>query len=282
MKLKLEDQYFQVLLILPILLVNLTAYAAPKADLWKYWQQSNPQSSQSIDHGAWQDFLSKYLHTSSDGVNRLDYRSVKSEDKLVLKQYIGELSNKLITKYHRDEQLPYWINLYNALTVDVVLDHYPVKSIRKIKNGFFSFGPWGKKRLTIEEWELSLDDIEHRILRPIWKDPRIHYSVNCASIGCPNLRRRAFTRISADQDLTDAAMEYVNHPRGASVVNGRLTVSSIYKWFRSDFGRNDQGIIEHLRRYAKPSLVDDLKIITEIDDVQYDWALNDVTQNLNK
>lgn len=282
MKLKLEDQYFQILFVLPILLVNLTASAAPKADLWEYWRQSNPQSPQSIDHGTWQDFLSKYLHTSSDGVNRLDYRSVKSEDKLVLKQYIGELSNKLITKYHRDEQLPYWINLYNALTVDIVLDHYPVKSIRKIKNGFLSFGPWGKKRLIIEERELSLDDIEHRILRPIWKDPRIHYSVNCASIGCPNLRRGAFTRISVDKDLTNAAMEYVNHPRGASVVNGRLIVSSIYKWFRSDFGGNDREIIEHLRQYAKLSLIGDLKTITEIDDDQYDWTLNDVTPNQNK
>lgn len=264
------------LFILLSVLTSFATMAAPKAELWKYWQQSNPQSSQSIDHRVWQAFLSKYVETSADGVNRLAYGSVTLKDKSALKQYIQELSNKRITDYSRDEQLPFWINLYNALTVDVVLDHYPVTSIRKIKNGFFSLGPWGKKLLTIEGNKLSLDDIEHRILRPLWKDPRIHYAVNCASIGCPNLRQRAFTKTSADNDLSEAAIAYVNHPRGARVKDGKLMVSSIYKWFQSDFGDDDRGVIQHLRQYAAPSLTDALNAITEIDDDEYDWALNEV------
>ena len=100
----------------------------------------------------------------------------------------------------RDEQLAYWINLYNALTVKVILDHYPVKSILDIdiSPGWFSIGPWGKKLVAVEGVEISLDDIEHRILRPIWRDPRIHYALNCAAVGCPNLLREAFTGATAE------------------------------------------------------------------------------------
>ena len=83
---------------------------------------------------------------------------------------------------------------------------------------------------------MSLDDIEHRILRPIWRDPRIHYAVNCASIGCPDLFPEAITAANADAYLTRGARDYINDPRGAVVTGGRLTVSSIYKWFREDFG----------------------------------------------
>ncbi len=90
-------------------------------------------------------------------------------------------------RLRRAEQFPFWINLYNALTVKVVLDHYPVEIIRDIdiSPGLFADGPWGKKLVTVEGEALSLDDIEHRILRPIWKDPRLHYVLNCAALGVP-------------------------------------------------------------------------------------------------
>ena len=112
----------------------------------------------------------------------------------------------------RDEQCAYWINLYNALTLEVVLDHYPVDSIRDIdiSPGLFSQGPWGKKLITVEGEQVSLNDIEHRILRPIWRDPRIHYAINCASLGCPNLQPRPFTGRTLDHALDLAAMRFVD------------------------------------------------------------------------
>ena len=265
-----------LLLILFAGFLSFVSLAATKAELWEVWQQSNPQAKQSIDHQVWQSLLSRYVKTSPDGVNRFAYNAVTSRDKLVLKEYISALSNIPISDYNREEQLPYWINLYNAVTVDVVLDEYPVSSIRKIKNGIFSFGPWGQKRLVIEGRKVSLDDIEHRILRPLWKDPRIHYAVNCASIGCPNLRQSAFTKTTVESDLTEAATEFINHPRAARVVAGQLVVSSIYKWFKLDFGGSDIGVIKHLRQYAAPSLLEMLSSVTEIDDDQYDWGLNEV------
>ncbi len=136
-------------------------------------------------------------------------------------------------------------------------------------------GPWGKKLVAVEGETLSLDDIEHRILRPIWRDPRIHYGVNCASIGCPNLIATAYTAENMDSLLTENARAYVNHPRGAVVEDGALTVSKIYSWFDEDFGGNEAGVIAHLRDYAGPELLARLRDIDDVADYEYDWALND-------
>jgi len=155
-----------------------------------------------------------------------------------------------VSKLNRPEQQAYWINLYNALTVQVVLDHYPVETIRDIdiSPGLFSDGPWGKKLVTIEAEPVSLDDIEHRILRPIWRDPRIHYAVNCASVGCPDLLARAYRTDDMDQTLTANAVAYINSARGVALKGGEVSVSSIYDWFEADFGGNEAGVLKHLRQ----------------------------------
>ena len=177
----------------------------------------------------------------------------------------------------RDEQCAYWINLYNALTLEVVLDHYPVASIRDIdiSPGLFSQGPWGKKLITVEGEPVSLNDIEHRILRPIWRDPRIHYAINCAAMGCPNLQPRPFTGRSLDHALDLAAMRFVDSPRGMQIEDGKLYVSSLYVWFVDDFGGDDAGVIHHLMAYAEPGTAMQLQKLDDIAGHSYDWRLND-------
>ena len=155
-----------------------------------------------------------------------------------------------------------------------MLEHYPLDSIRDIRAGLFSRGPWRLELIEVEGEKLTLDDIEHRILRPIWRDPRIHYAVNCASIGCPNLQPRAFTAANSGMLLEQAARDFVNHERGARVENGKLRVSSIYHWFDEDFGGNDSGVIAHLKQYADTELAAKLADIDHIDDHAYDWSLN--------
>ena len=120
------------------------------------------------------------------------------------------------------------------------------------------------------------DDIEHRILRPLWREPRTHYAINCASIGCPNLMREAFTAGNTEALLDAGARAYVNHPRGVTVAGDNLVVSSIYDWFQVDFGGSDKGVIRHLRQYAEPALEARLQRFDSIDDDEYDWSLNDV------
>ena len=256
-----------------------TAFAAPKSELWERWTAHVAASTETIDHTAFGDILARYVKPRPDGVNRFDYGGFSDADRRLLARYLSALSGVPISQYARPEQRAFWINLYNALTIQVVLDHYPVASIRKISisPGFFSAGPWAKELVQVESEALTLDDIEHRILRPIWKDPRIHYAVNCAAIGCPNLERTAFTADNTEAMLDAGARAYVNHPRGARVSNGRLQTSSIYRWFKEDFGDNDAGVIQHLSRYSQPDLKLALAGVSRIADHEYDWSLNDGT-----
>lgn len=251
--------------------------AAPKSKLWPRWSAHDPASTETVDHGDWTTILRAYTHPSDDGVVRFDYAGLAATDRAALDGYITSLTDVPVSSLNRDEQLAYWINLYNALTVQLVLDHFPVRSILKIdiSPGLFAIGPWGKKLVSIEGEEVSLDDIEHRILRPIWRDPRIHYAVNCASIGCPNLVDTAYTADRMDASLEANAIAYVNHPRGVDLRGGTLTVSSIYDWFQEDFGGSETGVLAHLRKYARPELLRDLRLLFEIDSYDYDWSLNE-------
>lgn len=254
---------------------------APKAKAWGFWDE-HTVSTLKIDHTAWNQLLGEYVYSEQDGIHRIDYANVTQTDRRILEDYIRHLEQTQVRQYSLDEQLAYWVNLYNAATVNIILEHYPVESILdiNISPGLFKKGPWGKKILRIEEQGVSLNDIEHRILRPLWKDARIHYALNCASLGCPNLPKIAFTAENSEQLLNRAASEFINHPRGASIDDGQLTVSSIYNWFQSDFGGSKKSVIQHLLKYGSTDLASQLKDIKRISNDRYDWGLNDLKSPL--
>lgn len=232
-------------------------------------------SSVTIDNTIWNTFLDRYLTLNANGVMLVDYGAVSGDDKAALKNYVAALETIDPTTLSSDEQLAYWLNFYNALTADVILDNYPLESIRDIKDGPFDVkGPWNNKRVTVNGQELSLDDIEHNIIRPIYAEPRIHYGVNCASIGCPNLRKTAYVGTTLNADLTSAARAFINNPRGVNVEKDRVTASKIYAWFKEDFGADEAEILNHIRQYAEPSLAAQLEGRTRINRYEYDWALN--------
>ena len=267
-----------VLILLGCFLPTAAVYGAPAAELWPYWQKYDTNSSTVIDHTGWDRILHRYVTTDDpSGINRFRYRSVSAADRLALKNYLRKMQDVKVTALNRSEQEAYWINLYNALTVDIILDHYPVKSIRDIdiSPGFFSNGPWDAKLLKIEGRKVSLNDIEHRILRPIWRDNRIHYAVNCASLGCPNLQPMAYTSANIDMVLDKAARDFINSPRGVSFTDGKLVVSSIYFWFKDDFGGSEKGILQHLRKYLSPENLAKLNMRSRRMTHQYNWALNE-------
>lgn len=252
--------------------------AAPKADLWPYWQTHDPDGKIQVDQKIWGDLLKKYLKTDHpSGINRFRYQSVHNGDKKKLQHYLNMLQMIEVSKLNRKEQKAFWINFYNSLTVKVILDHYPVASIRDIdiSPGFFNDGPWDKKLVTVENRRLSLNDIEHRILRPIWQDNRVHYALNCASIGCPNLQAHPFTATNTESLLDKGAREYINHQRGVRPDNGTLVLSSIYKWFRNDFGGSEQGVLQHLIKYAEQPLAENLQRFKGSIKYDYDWSLNE-------
>ncbi len=228
------------------------------------------------DHGAWSTILERYVAEGEDGINRFAYGEVTSADRARLDAYIEGLEITPVSALPRDDQMAFWINLYNAVTVQVILEHYPVRSIRRIKYGNpIAFGPWDRKLVSVEGRRLSLNNIENDILRTEFDDNRIHYAINCASISCPNLLPTAFAGATLEAQLDAAARGYINHQRGVRVADDRLIASSIYNWFDEDFGGDEVSVLGHLQLYANEELLTILADRSRIDSYDYDWALND-------
>jgi len=269
-----------------LLVLSLAAFTsaerlfAPSAELWPRWQQHDPANGTVLDFDLWDALLGRVVVAGADGINRVDYRALAGAEAATLDRAVANMAAVPIGRYSRDEQLAYWINLYNAVTLQVVAGHYPVASIRDIdiSPGWFSDGPWDAALVTVEGEALTLNDIEHRILRPIWQDPRIHYAVNCASLGCPDLAADAYRGGDIAGRLDAAARRYINHPRGVTLRDGRVTVSKIYDWFLEDFGGSVSGLMAHFGRYAEPELAAGLAARGEVDGTAYDWALNDAAR----
>lgn len=244
----------------------------PKPEVLSGWQRSDGGAE--VDYSAWAAFLKRYRSVGSDGIARIAYGSVTSADRVALAAFVRGLGRAPVESMTRPQQIAYWINLYNAETVKLVLDAYPVKSIRKINGGLLDLGPWDKPAVKIGSAILSLNDIEHRILRPIFHDARIHFAVNCASIGCPNIAAVPFDGAHIDAELDAAARAFINHPRGIRLENGKLAASSIFDWYAADFG-GKTGVIPFARKFASDRTQSLLKGRTRIDTFSYDWDLND-------
>ncbi len=251
---------------------------APKSAGIPEWDASDETSLERIDHSAWQDILDGYVETDPSGVNLVDYAALQKNGDGVatLANYLERLQQLEPRDHSRAEQRAYWINLYNALTLWVVLDAYPVDSIRDIHRGVIpNVGPWDDVHANVAGRDLTLNDIEHGILRPIWRDSRIHYAVNCAAYGCPHVMATTFTAANTETLLDGAARTYVNHPRGVDWVDDDLIViSSLYEWYVEDFGGTRESVIEHLVEYADAPLAARLERFEGRIDYQYDWRLN--------
>jgi hypothetical protein len=262
------------------LLTSMTANAAPSAELWDAWQDHNDTNISTVDHSAWQAWLDEYLVTQSDGATAVRYKAVDQTGRLALDAYIQTLSSTNPLELNRAEQFAYWVNLYNALTVQVVLNNPSKESITSMGSGWFSGGPWDESFIHINNTPVTLNDIEHRILRPIWQDHRIHYVVNCASIGCPNLSASALTAANTQEQLEAAEQHFVNHPKGVALNSqGKLVLSKIYQWYREDFPSEDNAFIRYLAQVmssaTEPTLsADNLRSTFEDVRYAYDWNLN--------
>ena len=236
-----------------------------------------PSGAQDSDvHTPWDVILSEYLSEHPDGVNRFDYAALRAnrDDRESLETYIVALEQVQPSELNDDDAFAYWANLYNAVTIKVILDEAPSNSIRQIRPRPWNIGPWGEARVTVEGETLSLANIEHDILREQFEAALVHYAVNCASIGCPDLKVTAWRGATLQGDLEEAAREYINHPRGVTVTDDGLVISRIYRWFREDFGGDEDGVIAHLLLYADQELAEQIQANPDIDGHEYDWALN--------
>lgn len=237
---------------------------------------TGPALAQEDRHASWAGLLDRYLSAGPDGVNRFDYEALRQSpsDRDALDAYIATLEATDPQSLDADARYAFWANLYNAATVRLIVEEAPERSIRQIKPHLFAAGPWGMDIVTVNGQALSLDNIEHDILREEYEPSLVHYAVNCASIGCPNLQPEPWRGETLQADLERAAREYVNHPRGVSVGEDGLVVSTLYRWYREDFGGDEAGVIDHLLRYADEALADRIRAHPRIEDHAYDWSLN--------
>ncbi|MEM8947826.1 MAG: DUF547 domain-containing protein [Pseudomonadota bacterium] len=253
------------------------AHAADEQQAFERWRQHDEGSAKRVDHRAWEAFLLNYLRPGDDGVHMVAYGKVRDRDRRALSGYIEAMGEIDIAAYRRSEQMAYWINLYNALIVKLVLDHYPIASIRKLERSSAGLknSPWNRPLTIIDGVSLSLNDIENRILKPIWNDPRLHYAITCVAVGCPNLQPVPFSGGRLDEQLSEAAMAYVNDPRCIKITESELHVSSLYRWNIQTFGGSEQGVIQHLMAYAEPDLAMSLQGFDRLHGDHFDWRLND-------
>ena len=250
-------------------------FKAPTAQLDAFWDQANPVSGDTISHELWQETLDEYLISEhSPGVNRVDYQALQEDGVEALQQYLKTQSEIDPRNYNRAEQFAFWVNLYNALTVKLITDNYPLNSITELGNSALGFGPWDDELITVAGKALTLNDIEHRILRPVWKDHRIHFAVNCASLSCPNLLAEAFTVKNQERLLIQGAHDYLLHPRALQIEGHTLHLSSIFYWYKDDFGNSQKELLQTLSQYLPEPLATQIKNHTGAIEYRYDWQLN--------
>jgi len=239
------------------------------------WSPSNESNPESIDHSKWQEVLDNYLVTDDEsGVNLFDYQGLLDDEDESLRSYIDAITQIDPRSFNKKEQFAYWVNLYNALTVLTVVENYPIGSIKEIGEATFPPGPWNDTVISVTGHALTLNHIEHSILRPIWKDYRIHFAVNCASIGCPNLQETAFDSSNTETLLEKASKQFINHPRAYSLTEQGLVLSSIFSWYSEDFGSSERAVLDTIAIYLDDQAMrTNHQSSTQIS-YYYDWSLN--------
>jgi hypothetical protein len=221
------------------------------------------------DHAIWAELLDKYVKPGG-----VDYAGFKfEEDKL--DQYLKVLEGTDTQTLSRNDQFAFYINAYNAWTIKLILSAYPgIKSIKDL--GTFWKSPWEKKFVRINGELLSLDDIEHHILRPRFKDPRVHFAINCSAVSCPPLRSEPYMGSSLDQQLDQATRSFINDSNSYRLEGDAFYVSRIFKWFAEDFNNDVLGFyMKYAREDLKKKLADKKDVI-QIKYLNYDWSLNDI------
>lgn len=227
-------------------------------------------AQQPVSHDAFDALLKKHV----DDKGMVNYKGLKAE-RPELKSYLSALeSNAPNSSWSQDEQLAYWINAYNAYTLDLILEHYPVKSIKDIgsliKIPFVSTA-WDVKFINIGGEEYDLNNIEHGIIRKEFDEPRIHFALVCAAVSCPKLQRSAFTGDNLEELLTEATKAFLADPEKNRFSNGRKAkLSKLFSWYGGDF-KKETSLVGYLNQYA-PVTLDEKASISWMD---YNWALNE-------
>jgi Protein of unknown function, DUF547 len=227
-------------------------------------------SNKAVTHEAWTSLLQK--HVNEKGM--VNYKGFIA-DSTALNSYLQVLSdNAPAGSWSREEKLAYWINAYNAFTVKLITQYYPLKSIKDIGPAaqiIFVNTPWDKKFFSIGGKSMTLNTIEHKILRKKFKEPRIHFAVNCASISCPKLLNSAYEAATMEAQLAAQARAFLADTDKNQVTADNPKLSSIFKWFNGDFKKTGLSKVAFINQYAPLKINDN----ANLDYLDYNWNLNE-------
>ncbi|HCY87086.1 MAG TPA: DUF547 domain-containing protein [Desulfobacteraceae bacterium] len=220
-----------------------------------------------VDNSIYKNLLDKHVKNG-----RVSYDGFK-QDEALLDQYLAVLSAADPEHLTRNHRFAFYINAYNAFTIKLILSRYPdINSIKEI--GSFFSGPWSKKFISLNGWTVSLDYIEHEVLRPKFKDPRIHFAINCAARSCPPLMGEPYEGEHIETQLDRQTRAFINNPRSTFVKDNTVFISKIFDWFEEDFNGNP---LFFIRQYAGDRLKANLDTAgpePKIKYLYYDWSLN--------
>jgi len=251
--------------------------AAPKAKLIDFWDDNEPLSTMQINHGAWQEILTTYVDDQHpSGINRFDYSSVTAGDARKLKDYLAYLQRMEPRQLNSQEAKAYWINMFNAILVDSIIDTYQdgsTRAINRLINGGVRSTAWGRDTAEVAMQEISLNDIEHGILRPIWKDPRIHFAISACTLSGANIQKTAFSGENNEELLEKARAEFFEHPRSVRVEGNRIMLNSVFDWYASDFAQNKRELLAYIRANVSESKRREIQGLSKTS-YDYNWDLN--------
>lgn len=215
--------------------------------------------SESFNHDSWHDLLQNYV--SSNG--KVNYQGFK-KDRVALRNYITSLGENMPSNnWSKEDKIAFWINAYNAMTVDLIIRNYPIKSIKDIDK------PWEQRLWKLDSKWYNLNEIEHQILRKM-NEPRIHFGIVCASFSCPKLLNSAFTATNLDADLTKVTKEFLTDSNRNNISKDTIKISKIFQWFAKDFKQNGS-LIDFLNLYSDIEISKNAKRSFK----DYKWDLND-------
>jgi hypothetical protein len=218
-----------------------------------------------VYHAKWDALLK--THVSKSGT--VNYKGFKT-DQAKLTAYLLDLeSNVPSASWSKNETMAYWINAYNAYTVQLMVKNYPLKSIMDLK--YNGKSAWDYKWIKIGAETLSLNDIEHVKLRKKYKDARIHFAVNCASFSCPVLLNSAYTATKLEAQLEAQAILFINDPKRNQISSSSAKISQLFEWYQDDFTTDGKTVIDYLNKYSKTKI----KAGTNISYMNYNWNLNE-------
>jgi hypothetical protein len=228
------------------------------------------QNSQ-FDHAVFDQLLKK--HVNENG--RVDYQNF-SKDQPRLRQYLNSLSRNApdTLTWSKAEQLAYWLNLYNAFTTELILDHYPLESIKDIGTKIpivFGNSAWDIEFIHIGKRTYTLDQIENEVLKNNFDEPRVHFALVCAASSCPDLRREAYVADKLESQLNSQAVIFLSNPIKNKIGTDKSTISEIFKWYEIEFTKEGT-LVDYLNQFTRSTISSN----AEIDYFKFDWSLNEL------